>query len=468
MSQRKCMLIFLCISFTAIFIIILLRIKTQKARHRALWGDAFEKIDVEKQALITIDAALNKSGSSELEIGQAMLQKANCLIGMLRYDEGIQILKDLIDCFTDRDEPSLVELTAKARLALCTLLFERSIIDEESFEEANNIFEKLAQQCSHRDETTLLNLVTQAMFSKFEALENQADDQPEVKQPQAYQIALEPLQAIIDLITERDEEILVTRLIKAEQHKAQLLWWHLKRIDDALIGINNIIARFDKRHELAIQEQIGKALLFKSDIYDDEKSNFQDEINIYDDIVRRFQHSKDECLIALAMEAFLNKTRAFKFANKPSKALSIIDEFIHKFAKQNNDPLFLILVEAHQLRGELLTELNRPEEAITAYNNALSIFEARPYYAYVHLIIRLFTAKSELLLQQKQPIEAILGYDKAIDICNDGITNFMADPITIIKNKAIKQLKENNQTTTIMSLKIKRFIREYSLRYSLI
>jgi tetratricopeptide (TPR) repeat protein len=135
----------------------------------------------------------------------------------------------------------------------------------------------------------------------------------------------------------------------------------IKALDNALKITNNEI-------EIAI-------ILVDKGITFDKMNKNEEALTLYEEVIKRFENSKENTVLAQVAKAFVNKGIVFEKMDKNEEALTSYEEVIKRFGNLGNSIILEEVVIALGGKGLILGRLGEFEKAIKTYDELIEKFK---------------------------------------------------------------------------------------------
>lgn len=167
---------------------------------------------------------------------------------------------------------------------------------------------------------------------------------------------------------------------KNDTETAQLLFLKgiildkLNKIEDEIIVYDELVKRFGTNKEEIIQIQIANSL-FNKGIKLAEMKRDEEAINAYTEIINRFIESNNTIIQERVTDALINKGIRFGMMNRNEEAIEIFDVLLSHFNHVTKEPIQNKVALCLFNKGLALGNLNQDNEAILLYDNLFTRFK---------------------------------------------------------------------------------------------
>ena len=141
--------------------------------------------------------------------------------------------------------------------------------------------------------------------------------------------------------------------------------------EEALAAYDEVIHRYGKSKQLALREQVAKALMGKGNVLSDK----EEALAAYDEVIHRYGKSKQLALREQVAKALLNKADLLSKLDRCGEAFTVYDEVICWFGHETEYQFRESVIKALFNKGACLSKLGRWEEALIAYDSIIHRFE---------------------------------------------------------------------------------------------
>ena len=156
------------------------------------------------------------------------------------------------------------------------------------------------------------------------------------------------------------------------------------------------------------RELVGKARTLA------EGGRFEDAVDAWDDVVRRFGASDSGVFPPVVATALLGKGAVLEELNRSEEALVAWDEVVCRFAASDARPLLHVVAAAMGWKGNALVRLNRLDEALTASSHLVERFGESEAPEIVGLVATALEHKVVALLGLNRLEEALAASDEVM------------------------------------------------------
>jgi tetratricopeptide (TPR) repeat protein len=189
-----------------------------------------------------------------------------------------------------------------------------------------------------------------------------------------FQQAVSALDSILERYSksETDEPKIRLGVARALVNKGIALG-SLDRGEDEIAVYDEVIRRFGNAEELPFREEVARALVNKG-ITLRSLGRGEDEITVYDEVIRRFGDAEELPLREQVARALVNKGAALGGLGRGEDAIAVFDEVIRRFGDAEGLPLREQVARALVNKGVALRSLDRGEDAIAVYDEVIRRF----------------------------------------------------------------------------------------------
>ena len=190
---------------------------------------------------------------------------------------------------------------------------------------------------------------------------------------------------------------------------------YLWRPDDAVTACDEVVHRFGTSEIPAIQEMVAKALVNKGIFGTLQRPD--DAVAACDEVVRRFGTSEAPVVQEAVARALVNKAAALRALQRPDDAVAACDEVVRRFGTNETPALQEMVANALVDKGLALGTLQRPDDAVAAYNEAVRRFETSRAPGLVAVVAGALRNRGYLELAGRQFKAAIQTVDQLLERC---------------------------------------------------
>ncbi len=182
---------------------------------------------------------------------------------------------------------------------------------------------------------------------------------------------------------------------------------------EAVILLDELIARFGESAGPALQEEVARALVNKG-VALGRLGRTAEAIAVYDDLLARFGTSDAAVLQEGVVHALFNKGVALRQLGRAEEALVVYDDLIARFGESAGPEPQEGVARALLGKGIVLRELGRAEEEIAVYNDLIVRFGASEALALQFLVARALNNKGLALGRSRRAEEELIVYDDLV------------------------------------------------------
>ena len=190
---------------------------------------------------------------------------------------------------------------------------------------------------------------------------------------------------------------------------------YLRRPDDAVTACDEVVRRFGTSEIPAIQEMVAKALVNKGIFGTLQRPD--DAVAACDEVVRRFGTSEAPVLQEAVARALVNKAAALRALQRPDDAVAACDEVVRCFGTNETPAIQEMVANALVDKGLAFGTLQRPDDAVAAYNEAVRRFGASRAPGLVAVVAGALRNRGYLELAGRQFKAAIQTVDQLLERC---------------------------------------------------
>jgi tetratricopeptide (TPR) repeat protein len=243
----------------------------------------------------------------------------------------------------------------------------------------------------------------------------------------------------------RKEVALAEQVAKALFNKSFDLG-KLDRKAEAIKVCDDVVARFGARQEVTLAEQVAKALVNKG-VCLAELDRRQEAINVYDDVVARFGARQEVTLAERVAKALVNKSIDLGKLDREEEAIKVCDDVVARFGARQEVTLAEAVARALVDKGFELGKLNQKEGAIRVYDEVLARFGARTEMRFVELVVRAIGLKALVFEQQNQHEAALESWAQVITVCDKNDLRSWQSSALVQKSHVLEKLGRKDEAT---------------------
>jgi tetratricopeptide (TPR) repeat protein len=187
----------------------------------------------------------------------------------------------------------------------------------------------------------------------------------------------------------------------------------LGRTEEAMSVYQHIVTRFEAATDLVLQEGVARALINKGVSLASLGRN-EEAISTFESVVSRFEAAEEPALRVQVGGALFNKGARLAAFGQSQDALSVYEDVISRFGTAKEVALRELVLGALFNKGVLLGSLGRIEEEISVYGDIVSRFGAATEPALREGVARALVNKGVRLASAGRTGEAISLYDEVV------------------------------------------------------
>src|SRR6266851_2563260 len=192
----------------------------------------------------------------------------------------------------------------------------------------------------------------------------------------------------------------------------------LNRSEEEIGVYDDLVRRFGDSPAAALQEQVARALFNKGATLGT-LNRSEGAIGVYDDLVRRFGDCPAAALQEAVARALVNKGITLGALNRSEEAIGVYDDLVRRFGDSPATALQEAVARALVNKGITLGALNRSEEAIGVYDDLVRRFGDSPATALQEAVARALLNRGVRLGTLNRNEEAIGVYDDLVRLFGD-------------------------------------------------
>ena len=195
---------------------------------------------------------------------------------------------------------------------------------------------------------------------------------------------------------------------------------NLDRLEEAIVAYDQVIREFGKVKKLSLQESTMKALVGEGDCLVklvNKEGNLrrlhyrEKAIAVYDEVIHMEGVAKQLALREQVAKALMGKGNVL---SDKEEALAAYDEVIHRYGKSKELALREQVAKALLNKADLLSKLDRCGEAFTVYDEVICWFGHETEYQFRESVIKALFNKGACLSKLGRWEEALIAYDSII------------------------------------------------------
>lgn len=195
----------------------------------------------------------------------------------------------------------------------------------------------------------------------------------------------------------------------------------LGRFEEAIEVYDELLEKFQHSKEVGVQEQVKKSLVNKGDALG-KLNRLEEKIAVFSEVFNRFKDNKDHSTQELVARVLLDKGINLGQLNRPEEELAAYEEVFERFKDSKESVIVEQVAKALYNKGRLLGELKPLEEAeaIVVYEEMFERFKGRSEIAIQEIVVNALVNKAELVLATYDKEEAKKSIHDAIIFMKEG------------------------------------------------
>ncbi len=233
----------------------------------------------------------------------------------------------------------------------------------------------------------------------------------------------------------------------------------LQRSEEEILVYDDIVRRFAERPETSLAEQVARALVYKG-LTLGQLQRSEEAILVYDDIVRRFAERPETSLAEQVAKALFNKGVRLGQLQRSEEAILVYDDVVRRFAERPETSLAEQVAKALVNKGVTLGQTQRFEEAILVFDDVVRRFAERPETSLAEQVATALVNKGVTLGQLQRSEEEILVYDDIVRRFAERPETSLAEQVArALFNKGVSlgQLQRSEEAILVYDDIVRRF-----------
>jgi tetratricopeptide (TPR) repeat protein len=233
----------------------------------------------------------------------------------------------------------------------------------------------------------------------------------------------------------------------------------LNRSEEEIVVYDEVIKRFRDAAEPDLREQVANALINKG-LTLGALNRSEEEIALYDEVMKRFGEATEPSLRELVAKALYNKAVTLGALNRSEEEIALYDEVMKRFGEATEPSLRELVAKALYNKAVTLGALNRSEEENVEFDEVVRRFGDATEPALRELVAKALVSKGFRLGAIKQSEEAIALYDEVIKRFGDASEPALREQVaTALTNKGLTlgALNRSEEEIALYDEVVKRF-----------
>lgn len=211
--------------------------------------------------------------------------------------------------------------------------------------------------------------------------------------------------------------------------------------------------------EVALRLQVAEAMVSKGGVLS-WLDRSEEEIAVYDDVVRRFGRDTTPALCGQVARAHIYKGLTFFMAGRFDEAITVYDAVVQRFGDTTESDLRIQVARALVNKGQVLDELKRSEEAIAVYDAVVQRFNADEAPALRAYVAKAMVNKGLSFSVLDRNEEAITAFDDVMLRFGDATANALRAHVAramLNKGLSFAALDRSEEAITVFDDVVQRF-----------
>ena len=194
---------------------------------------------------------------------------------------------------------------------------------------------------------------------------------------------------------------------------AGVAFGQMNRSEEEIAIYDEVVKRFGDATEAALREQVATALFNKGFRFGEMNRN-EDAVAVYDEVVQRFGGAPEVGLRELVAKALVNKGATFDQMSRRENAIAVYDEIVKRFGDAPEAALREQVAKALFNKGVALGQMNRREDEIAIYEEVVQRFGAAPEAALREQVAKALVNKGVAFSKMSRSEDAVAVYDEIV------------------------------------------------------
>ncbi|MDD4929207.1 MAG: tetratricopeptide repeat protein [Gallionella sp.] len=187
----------------------------------------------------------------------------------------------------------------------------------------------------------------------------------------------------------------------------------MQRNEEEIAVYDEVLRRYGEATETALRERVAKALLNKGFTLGQMQRN-EEEIAVYDEVLRRYGEAAETALREPVAKALLNKGVTLGQMQRNKEAIAVYDEVLRRYGEAAETALRELVANALVNKGITLGQMQRNEEAIAACNEVVRRYGEAAETALREQVVNALVNKGAALSQMQRNEEAIAACNEVV------------------------------------------------------
>ena len=233
----------------------------------------------------------------------------------------------------------------------------------------------------------------------------------------------------------------------------------LNRSDEEIEVYDKVVKRFGDTNSPAVIEQVAKALFYKG-ITLDQLNRSDEALKVYDEVARRFGDSDSSEIIEAVAKALVNKGVTLGRLNRSDEEIEVYDEVVRRFGDSNSSEIIEQVAKALVNKGVMLGRLNHSDEALKVYDEVARRFGDSDSSEIIEQVTKALFYKGITLDQLNRSDEALKVYDEVARRFGDSDSSEIIEAVAkalVNKGVTLGRLNRSDEEIEVYDEVVRRF-----------
>ena len=261
------------------------------------------------------------------------------------------------------------------------------------------------------------------------------------------------------LLGQNKDEAALRELVARALVKKGVRLGRLNQCQEEIAVYDEVVRRFGEAAEPALRKLVARAL-FNKGVSLGSLNQDKEAIAVYDEVVKRFGEATEPALREQAARALVNKGFSLGRLKQGKEAIAVYDEVVRRFGEATEPVLRERVANALVSKGFRLGRLKQDKEEIAVYDDVVKRFGEAAEPALREMVANALYNKGVSLGRLKQDKEAIAVYDEVVRRFGEATEPVLRERVAnALVNKGFRlgRLKQGKETIAVYDEVVRRF-----------
>jgi tetratricopeptide (TPR) repeat protein len=233
----------------------------------------------------------------------------------------------------------------------------------------------------------------------------------------------------------------------------------LKRSEEEIGVYDELVRRYGGAAEPALREHVAQALVNKG-VTLGQLNRSEEELAVYDEVVRRYGPEAAPALREQVAKALLYKGITLGQLNRNQEAIGVYQELVCRYGDAAEPALREQVARALYNKGAALDELKRSEEAVAAYAEVVGRYGGAAELKLRERVAKALVRKGATLGRLNRSEEEMAAYDEVVQRCGEATEPALCEWVAralVNQGYRLDQLKRSEAAIAVYDEVVRRY-----------